>query len=106
MHPHALQKHLTEIWPELIKRYGENPGEYTRLQIKATADALSLDGQLLPYLYATFLSKDEYKAVQAELPGVDWTRLEQEAQAAYDAVQHLRLPGSNFHESWKGVYGG
>jgi hypothetical protein len=105
MHQHTLQKCLTAIWPELIKRYGEEPGEYTRPQIKATIAALGIDDQMLPYLYATFLSEEEYKLAQGEMPAADWVQLEKDAQAAYDAIQHTQSPSAHFYESWTGAHG-
>lgn len=106
VHQHALQECLTTLWPELLKRYGEPPGQYTRLQLKAAMADLKTDEHMLPHLYATFLSENEYRAAPIELPAVDWAQIEKTAQAAYDAVQHTQPPRDNFHESWKGVYGG
>ena len=102
MYLHSLQAVLTKIWPELSKRYGEDLGEFTRPQIKMTVAEMGMSEDLLPYLFAAFLTEAEYKMVKAEMPAIDWLSVEKAAQEAYDSVQHTDWPRAHFYE--KGLY--
>jgi len=92
MHLHSLEKTIGTVWAELLKRYGEDPGELTRPQIDATASEIHLNPEFLPYLYATFLSEGEFQTIRRQLPGIDWPGAEQAAQTALSSLQHTRPP--------------
>jgi len=97
MHLHSVQAALLKIWPELSKRYGEDLGEFTRPQINLTVAEIGMSEDILPYLFATFLTEAEYKMVKAEMATVDWPAVEKSAQEAYDSIQHTNWPRAHFY---------
>jgi len=96
----AVARGIVTVAPELMKRYGRLE-DCTLAQVEATARDLGTARSLLPYLFAAFLGRDELKALEAHMPGVNWNEVERRIDRILVELPHEDLLGTHFHESWR-----
>jgi hypothetical protein len=96
----AVAQGVVIVAPELLKRYGRIE-DSTFPQIAATAEELRISRGIVPYLFAAFLGRNELEALEARMPGVNWSEVERRIDRILVELPHEDLLGTHFHESWR-----
>lgn len=93
-----------KIRPELVKRYGRS--ENCSLgQVRRTVGDLNIPKEILPYVYAAFLSKEDFQQILTEFPSVNWTEIRRQNAGINLGPNHTNGSGESFYESHEGFQG-
>ena len=94
----AIKESIRLLSPELRKRYGLSGG-CTRAQVIKTIGDLGLENDIIPYLSALFMKKDEFQQLQGEMTSVNWEEVENRSARIFGELLHTRDDGGHFRES-------
>jgi hypothetical protein len=94
----VLKKAFSRFLSVLIERYGRDE-DCTHAQIARTVQDLRTQNDVLPYLCAAFLSKEEYRSMQGTMPSVDWNEVQKRSERILREIRNAKVTGDKFYES-------
>jgi len=100
----SIKEALCLLSNELLRRYGRS-ADCTQGQMSTAVADLKIAQDVLPYVYAVFLSEEAFLQVRHQSPATVWEEVENRSGRLLRELPSSRWSTGHFHESGVGDIG-